>query len=603
MMHQAEVEGFEALGGAERSGAARILVAEDSALVGAVLRAGLEADGHRVEHVLDGLTALERLLEGPTPDLLITDGDMPGIDGFELCRRTRAAGMRIPIIFVTSAAPHLVDALDAGADDFMCKPFEPAELSARVRAGLRAGHMAARLASERDRFAALVSSLQDGLVVFDASGRIVEANTRFSRIVGLGRHELVGLMPPFPFWPEGRHDRYTRRLARILSSGVGEESDLAYVRPDGRRRDVIASIAPVAGASTERAEMFVATVKDITQRRDAERALRDSEARHRALAEEQARLSRVASAVATSTDPADVFRLVGKEVAEMLGGDAGGVTRFQDGCAVLVGGWSSVDDLRIDVGVELPFDSHDATSGVWRDGRATRVDDYGGPTAGADRGQGGARLSSIAAPVRVAGRLWGTVGAISRQRNHFPQGAEERLTDFAALVSAAVAGADARAELSRRASTDPLTGLINRRVFDERLNAAASGTVSVAIFDLDHFKAVNDQHGHQAGDSVLRELAHRMVVHRRAGDTLARVGGEEFALLLPGAGLMAAAAVAERIRIAVDGTPFARVGHCTISCGVAELGDGEDGASLVRRADEALYEAKHAGRNRVAVFG
>ncbi len=579
----------------------RVLIADDSATTGAILRALLEADGHEVLHVVDGRSALDHALSEHPPDLLITDGAMPGMDGVTLCRRLRAAGAAFPIIFTNAAAGDAVAALDAGADDYMRKPVVSTELSARVRAGLRAGRLAAQLTAERDRFAALVSSLQDGLVVFGPGGRIVQANAQMGRIVGIRPEDLVGMEPPFPYWPPAESARYEAGLRHAIASDAVAETDRTYLRPDGTPRDVIVSVAPVAGQDG-RATAHVATVKDITPRRAAERALRESEARHRLLADEQARLSRVAAAVAASPDPRDVFALVGREVTELLGGDAGGVTRFESDCAVLVGGWSRVDELRMAVGSRLPLGGETCTSRVWREGHAVRVDDYTSLHAGWRSVDMTARVSSIAAPVRVAGRLWGTVGAVSMRRSGFAPGAEERLAEFAALVGVAVTGADARAELGRRATTDPLTGLANRRAFEERLVDAPVGT-SVALFDLDHFKHVNDRHGHATGDTVLRELADRIVRHTRPIDTVARIGGEEFALLLPATPLALAAAVAERVRADIAGTPFTTAGTCTASCGVAERGPGEDGSDLMRRSDRALYRAKGEGRNRVVMDG
>jgi diguanylate cyclase (GGDEF)-like protein len=163
----------------------------------------------------------------------------------------------------------------------------------------------------------------------------------------------------------------------------------------------------------------------------------------------------------------------------------------------------------------------------------------------------------------------------------------------------------ALAAASRR---DPLTGLANRRAFEEELArevaraVRAGAPLAVVALDVDRFKAVNDRHGHAAGDAVLRELAARACAGVRAGDLAARIGGEEFALLLPGAALPDALELAERVRAAiaaasvdVGGTPLA----VTVSLGCAALAPGEPPAALLARADARLYEAKRDGRNRV----
>jgi two-component system, cell cycle response regulator len=163
------------------------------------------------------------------------------------------------------------------------------------------------------------------------------------------------------------------------------------------------------------------------------------------------------------------------------------------------------------------------------------------------------------------------------------------------------------------ALTDELTGLYNRRYLfahlDELIERVRQDGISAAIllFDIDHFKRVNDTYGHAAGDSVLRELAARAVYSVRSVDLVARLGGEEFVVVMPETDVAIAAAVAERLRAAVAREPFTIKGDgkslsVTISIGVtaaAERGDDRDG--MLKRADIALYTAKTRGRNCVIV--
>ncbi len=165
------------------------------------------------------------------------------------------------------------------------------------------------------------------------------------------------------------------------------------------------------------------------------------------------------------------------------------------------------------------------------------------------------------------------------------------------------------------AVTDPLTGLYNRRymnthgeaLVDEAINRGR--TISMLLLDLDYFKRVNDQHGHDVGDRVLKELASRLRRQVRRLDVVCRVGGEEFVILLPNAEVQVAWRVAERIRAAVSDTPF-DVGEkpgellldLTTSIGMSGLEGPEDNLEkLYKRADEALYRAKEEGRNRVVM--
>lgn len=162
----------------------------------------------------------------------------------------------------------------------------------------------------------------------------------------------------------------------------------------------------------------------------------------------------------------------------------------------------------------------------------------------------------------------------------------------------------------RSARKDTLTGLYSRRYLDEQLPILVKShrrneqALSVLIIDLDHFKAINDCHGHLVGDEVLWRVADALRGAVRSADSAVRYGGEEFCVLLPGTGRIEAARVGERIRQAISRVdldsldPGLRV---TASIGVATLGPDEEVVELLQRADLALYSAKHGGRNRVHI--
>ena len=162
-------------------------------------------------------------------------------------------------------------------------------------------------------------------------------------------------------------------------------------------------------------------------------------------------------------------------------------------------------------------------------------------------------------------------------------------------------------QLELLAFTDPLTGLDNRRSMMRRLSAAISGArrhgrpLAGAMLDLDHFKTINDTHGHDVGDAVLIMVAQRLTERLRKEDVVGRLGGEEFFVLLPDSDHAAADAAVEALRHAVADAPLQAAGRAieiTVSAGVASW-TGEDGEDLIRRADTALYAAKAAGRNAV----
>lgn len=179
----------------------------------------------------------------------------------------------------------------------------------------------------------------------------------------------------------------------------------------------------------------------------------------------------------------------------------------------------------------------------------------------------------------------------------------------ALFLSGLMAAGLLRAEVRHRESAvlDPLTGLLNRLSLPDRFAEIRqqailnSGTVAVVLCDLDRFKSINDAHGHQVGDAVLRDAAYEMRRSLRSFELMYRVGGEEFLVVLPGASLDEATAIAERMRAAVARQPLGGI-EVTVSAGVSGAkGAAIDLKRLIDEADAGLYEAKRRGRNQVLV--
>ncbi|MES1180184.1 MAG: diguanylate cyclase [Hyphomicrobium sp.] len=158
----------------------------------------------------------------------------------------------------------------------------------------------------------------------------------------------------------------------------------------------------------------------------------------------------------------------------------------------------------------------------------------------------------------------------------------------------------------REAETDALTGILNRRALFDRVTEMGTSTLIVVIaLDIDHFKQINDTHGHSLGDTVLKSFANILSGAVREGDLTARIGGEEFAILLPNASLKMAGTVAERIRKRFSEQRFLSNGQLfdsTVSVGISQIGTRGRLNDLLLQADAALYKAKRSGRNRVVVF-
>ncbi|MGX1172208.1 diguanylate cyclase [Pseudomonas sp. R151218B TE3479] len=208
--------------------------------------------------------------------------------------------------------------------------------------------------------------------------------------------------------------------------------------------------------------------------------------------------------------------------------------------------------------------------------------------------------------------LLGTMDQHRRQRDQREQEVSTRLKSLADRV--ALMEQDAQVvrenleEQRQKALVDPLTGLPNRAAWSERLEHEVvqwhqhGNSLLLAMLDLDHFKRINDNYGHLAGDRVLKLIASVLRKRLRGGDFIARFGGEEFVLLVPDTPLAAGAKLAEALRLAIEACPFHFKGEpvtVTVSVGMTAFKPGEHSDSVLKRADQALYRAKNAGRNRV----
>ena len=160
-----------------------------------------------------------------------------------------------------------------------------------------------------------------------------------------------------------------------------------------------------------------------------------------------------------------------------------------------------------------------------------------------------------------------------------------------------------RAQLIKLATKDPLTGAGNRRALETKISEIVANydrkpvDASLIILDLDHFKTVNDIHGHAAGDKILQRITEIVNLRIRITDSLYRIGGEEFVVVIEGQHLDRASHLAEQLRTLVEANELVPDHSVTISLGVAQLLEGETGSDWMHRADAALYDAKRAGRN------
>lgn len=357
------------------------------------------------------------------------------------------------------------------------------------------------------------------------------------------------------------------------------------VRLETRRRRWDGSVHPVEvrlSAVPGYADPLIALVAtDISARRATEAELRRRERDNRRLAEEQGALRRVATAVARGEDPAILFELVCSEARGLLRADSARLVRFSGSGPAAVVGRSGALDPGAPV---CPLAEAVRTTG----------------DAALDRSP-----ARLAVPVRGEGGLWGALCVGGHAEPDEP-GACHRLSRFSELVGIAVANAEARTRLDALAGTDHLTGFANHRTFHEQLAracaAAAGGPLALVVLDIDNFARINVAGGHGAGDAALTEVARRLRAVAGPEASLARIGGDEFAWIIPGADGESGLVAAEAVRAAIAGEPLPAVGGVTVSVGACDLARASGAEELFRLAAGALYWAKLQGRDAACLY-
>jgi diguanylate cyclase (GGDEF)-like protein len=213
----------------------------------------------------------------------------------------------------------------------------------------------------------------------------------------------------------------------------------------------------------------------------------------------------------------------------------------------------------------------------------------------------------LAVPLAVDDEPLGQLAVFTRSRDRrFSEPELAELEELAQRAAPAIANARRFREARQQADLDALTGLHNRRYFHETLAREVARAhrydrqLALVVFDLDDFKAVNDRIGHLAGDAVLAEAAERIRDVTRSADVACRVGGDEFAVILPESAQADADQLYARIEDAIAARPLGRAGTLRFSAGVAQLQASDDAVSFFQRADDALYRAKELGKGQIA---
>ncbi|MDP9825836.1 diguanylate cyclase (GGDEF)-like protein/PAS domain S-box-containing protein [Kineosporia succinea] len=443
---------------------------------------------------------------------------------------------------------------------------------------------AARIAQSEERFRSIFHGSPMGITLTDTTGRLISANPAMCRLLGVPHDELIGRMRSDFVHPadSAMHPSAMRDLMK--RPGTSVEVVVRFRRHDGVLAWASAWLSWIHDGDPE--PHLLAHVFDITDRRAAEQALADSEAN-------LAAINRVTRRI-LSGEPARTAIVTA--LVDIAGASLATVLEKNDADEFVITGCS--DAQR--VGEAYAAASTPATAGVWRDKKSLFIEKVPG---NALVNQKLARMinaqSILYQPIMSGDEI---MALLSVSWETPVSDLDDRRLKAVELLADEAAFGLAHDALVRRyenlAGTDQLTGLPNRRSWDERLSvlvAASQRTAEpfvVAVADVDRFKVYNDTHGHLEGDVLLREVAQAVRAELRAVDTVARWGGEEFAIALPNCRESDARRALERVRRAMPRGQTISIGYCHW-----DLQASAD--SLMNRADAALYEAKRSGRDRV----
>jgi len=347
-------------------------------------------------------------------------------------------------------------------------PDETLEAAAESAAAQIAMSRALRESAARRR--AMLDVAFDSVVTMDADGIVLAVNRAAERLFGYRAADMTGRTVAETIIPASLRDAHRQGLERYLRTGrgpvVGRRVELTAMRADGTEFPVelVVTRPELPGAP-----VFYGYVRDLTARYVAEASL------HR-LADEQAALRRVATAVAAAHEPTRLFALVSEEVGRLLQARTAHMFRFDaDGAGgEIIGGWALRPEHVLAAGTRMTLDGDTAVTRVWRTGRAARMDSYDGA-----EGELAARMREygvqavVAAPIFLGGSLWGAVVVSSMDPEPFPSDAEQRIAYFAELAAQALANAQAREELAASRARIVAAGDAERRRLERNLHDGA----------------------------------------------------------------------------------------------------------------------------------
>lgn len=463
------------------------------------------------------------------------------------------------------------------------------------------------------RMRLVVEHTTDVIVLTDTEGLISWTNPAFTKLTGFATEEALGRKPGDLLQGDATSPETQKEISRALKSRVPIKTEIVNYTKTGELYWVELNIIPIYDENGRHIN-FMSIEREISERKDMEfqqnlQAMQDKSRR-----DERRLLSQIGEWLHACKSVEELLDVISTGLEKLLPGTSGGLFLYSNSRDVLE------DVCRWNSGAP---------------GASIEPDDCWSLRRGRSYVYGQAELNYachhvsaaptapyICIPVIAHGDAIGLLHvSLDYMALHEARQPEqeteivikrELALTCAEQISLALANVRLRDELRDQSVRDQLTGLFNRRWFLEQCRREIqyaqrhASPFTLIAFDVDHFKAFNDNYGHDAGDMVLREVGETLAAHAATGSTACRLGGEEFSVICPGMDSAAAADLAETLRAAIASISISygagNLPRITMSAGVAQLGDAAVTVQdLMKTADKALYEAKRLGRDRVAI--
>jgi len=548
------------MAGAVDPGTKTVLIVEDNPGDARLVSLYLREDGQNLFTVIAAgqLSEAVAQLARYHVDVVLLDLSLPDSFGLDTLARLRAAAPLVPVVVLTGTNDEelALAALRQGAQDYLVKGVGDGDLVRRAaRYAIERSRVDQELRQSEARFRAVFANAGLGVVVLDAEMRIVEANRAFTAMLGYDEAELKAKSSNDILHPEDLAINRARFAAMAEGSGDSYQLQTRFFAKNGRIIWVKHTVTAVRDDDTGTLRFAVSVTEDVTERKRLE---------------DQMRLA------------ATVFENTGE-------------------------GLFITDSARKIIHVNRAFTDITGYAAAEVLGRNPRVLASGRH----DADFYGRMWVALEANGRWQGDIWDRRKSgemfVGWQNIAVVRNADGIVTNYVAVLSDITSRKEVEERLSYAANHDPLTGLPNRSLFQERLSRALAraqrnhGLVALLFIDLDRFKQVNDTLGHLIGDKLLQQVAERISGAIRQGDTVARLSGDEFTVILEELQDPHDVAVVAHKIVRLLADSFDLSGNLTrisSSIGVALYpADAGDSQTLIKLADSAMYRAKHGGRN------